>query len=180
MSWHSQNSVGWWSFSSLWCVSHQLFSSSHTISHSLTTYKSLDRFHFNLLARTCLFHNSHWNWVLLSRLSFFLFTHNNKLSVTLSWQKSLLWIAKMNRMKNDGLFAITGTAVGRWVQKRVRESLSDIQSFIYITFHVQCSFHSLDNTLNNNKIYMAVHSIQRWSNLKMACYKRIKSKSKCE
>lgn len=79
-------------FNGVCSVSHQLFPS-----HSL---------HLPLPLSLCppvAFHS--FTLELSSLISVFLITHNNKLSVTLSWQKSLLWIAKMNRMKNDGPFA---------------------------------------------------------------------------
>lgn len=87
-----QNSVGWWSFSMVSALCHiNFFHLTLSICLSLS------------LGPPVAFHS--FTLELSSLISVFLITHNNKLSVTLSWQKSLLWIAKMNRMKNDGPFA---------------------------------------------------------------------------
>lgn len=89
---NSQNSVGWWSFSSVCSVSYQLVL-------FLSLSPSL------VLLRFCAIVHTEIEFSYL----YFLIAHNNKLSVTLSWQKSHLWIAKMNQMKNHGLFSVTNS-----------------------------------------------------------------------
>lgn len=139
MSWHSQNSVGWWSFSSIWFVSHQLFSNL-LLFHTLTTYINISRsFSFYLLASCS---SSQFTLKLSSLISVFLITHNNKLLVTLSWQKSLLWICENeSNEKRWTIFAVTDQSesvqlsVDEW--QKESENHFRIYNHLFISFHVQ-------------------------------------------